>query len=177
MIFLKRGYVIFLCGAVAYYFLQRGCKIFLWRGCMIFVTHSLRLHNLFMWRFCDFFYGEVAWFFCVERLCNFFVERLPHTRLSNRYLFETKQKTKKLQCITFTLFCPFKSARFSLLCTMPGQRPSITEGGEQPRPSRALVFFGYFSPCKYKIQKIKHHLRVTTGLLLLLLLLQMFTLV
>ena len=52
-----------------------------WRGCVIFLTHSLRLHDLFLWRLPDFFlrrdcgiFGVI--FLCVERLHDFFVERL-----------------------------------------------------------------------------------------------------
>ena len=55
-----------------------------------------------------------------------------------------------------------------LLCTLPGRRPRTAKSGERARPGRVLVIFVHFSPCTYKIRKIKHHLLVSTGLLLLL---------
>ena len=54
----------------------------------------------------------------------------------------------------------------NLLCTLPGRRPGTAKGGERARPGRVLVFFVHFSPSK--VRRIKLHIHVNTGLLLLL---------
>ena len=73
---------------------------------------------------------------------------------------------KEIKCVIDTRW-EGNDLFLDLLCTLPGRRPGTAEGGERARPGRVLVFFVHFSPCTYKVQQIKLHIHVTTGLLLL----------